>query len=161
MRKKDRKLTEKETRELFENAEYGILSLVDKQNRPYGVPVNFALKDNNIYIHCSSAGGKKIEALKHNPNASFTVVTKTKILPERFTTLYLSGIAKGKVSIVSNVKEKRTGIDAIVKKYAPDYINESIDFILPFKEDPRFKRIFSLSGGMNLNKPPENGIISI
>ena len=60
MRRSDRQLTDEETLQLFRDAEYGVMSVTDENNMPYGVPMSFALSDNVIYFHCSAVGGKRI-----------------------------------------------------------------------------------------------------
>ena len=45
MRRSDRQLTDEETLQLFRDAEYGVLSVTDENNMPYGVPMSFALSD--------------------------------------------------------------------------------------------------------------------
>ena len=129
MRRADRQLTDEETIKLFRDAEYGVLSIVDENNMPYGVPMSFALCDNNIYFHCSAAGGKKISSIEHCRNASFTVVDHTQLLPQQFATLYMSGIAYGTIGIVQDEAEKRKGIEAILHKYSPDYIEKGMEYI--------------------------------
>lgn len=93
MRRSDRQLTDEETLQLFRDAQYGVLSVTDENNMPYGVPMSFALSDNVIYFHCSAVGGKRISGIRHDPNACFTVIGDTKLLPQKFATLYMSGIA--------------------------------------------------------------------
>lgn len=141
MRRADRQLTEEETLRLFREAEYGVLSLIDKSGAPYGVPMSFALCDRVIYFHCSAAGGKKIACIRRFPfaSASFTVVGSTKILPQEFATLYLSGIAFGTVAIVREDAEKRKGIEAILCKYSPAYLDEGKKYI-----DRAINKIFVL-----------------
>ena len=129
MRRADRQLTDDETIRLFREAEYGVLSIVDENNMPYGVPISFALCENNIYFHCSSAGGKKISSIEHCRNASFTVVDHTQLLPQQFATLYMSGIAYGTIGIVQDEAEKRKGIEAILHKYSPDYMEKGMEYI--------------------------------
>jgi len=63
MRRADRQLTNEETIRLFQEAEYGVLSVIDENNMPYGVPMSFALSNNAIYLHCSAAGGKKTSSV--------------------------------------------------------------------------------------------------
>ncbi len=129
MRRVDRQLTDKETIALFKEAEYGVLSIVDENNMPYGVPMSFALCDNNIYFHCSAAGGKKISSIEQCRNASFTVVDHTQLLPQQFATLYMSGIVYGTISVVWEEMEKRKGIEAILHKYSQDYIEKGTEYI--------------------------------
>lgn len=129
MRRSDRQLTDEETLQLFRDAEYGVLSVTDENNMPYGVPMSFALSDNVIYFHCSAAGGKRISGIRHDPNACFTVIGDTKLLPPKFATLYMSGIAYGKIEIISDDTEKQKGIEAILQKYSPDHIENGMKYI--------------------------------
>lgn len=129
MRRSDRQLTDEETLQLFRDAEYGVLSVTDENNMPYGVPMSFALSDNVIYFHCSAVGGKRISGIRHDPNACFTVIGDTKLLPQKFTTLYMSGIAYGKIEIISDDTEKQKGIEAILQKYSPDHIENGMKYI--------------------------------
>lgn len=129
MRRSDRQLTDEETLQLFRDAEYGVLSVTDENNMPYGVPMSFALSDNVIYFHCSAAGGKRISSIRHDPNACFTVIGDTKLLPPKFATLYMSGIAYGKIEIISDDTEKQKGIEAILQKYSPDHIENGMKYI--------------------------------
>ena len=129
MRRTDRQLTDEETILLFREAEYGVLSIIDENNMPYGVPMSFALYENNIYFHCSAAGGKKISSIERCKNASFTVVNNTQLLPQQFATLYMSGIAYGVIAIVRDEDEKRKGIEAILHKYSPDFIEKGMTYI--------------------------------
>lgn len=129
MRRADRQLKDEETTQLFQNAEYGVLSIIDENNMPYGVPMSFAMCDNALYFHCSVAGGKKISSIEYHKNASFTVIGNTKILPSQFATLYMSGIAYGTIDIVKDETEKRKGIEAILHKYSPDFIENGTKYI--------------------------------
>ena len=139
MRRSDRHLAEEETLRLFREAEYGVLSVIDENNMPYGVPMSFALCDHVIYFHCSAAGGKRISCVRHDPNACFTVIEHTKLLPRQFATLYMSGIAYGTIEIVADETEKRKGIEAILHKYSPDYIEKGMKYI-----DAAFDKIYVL-----------------
>ena len=129
MRRFDRQLTDEETLRLFREAEYGVLSVIDEENMPYGVPMSFALCDYAIYFHCSAAGGKRISSIRHCRNASFTVIDHTKLLPQEFATLYMSGITYGTIDIVQDEMEKRKGIEAILHKYSPDFIEKGMTYI--------------------------------
>ena len=129
MRRSDRQLTDEETLQLFRDAQYGVLSVTDENNMPYGVPMSFALSDNVIYFHCSAAGGKRISGIRHDPNACFTVIGDTKLLPQKFATLYMSGIVYGKIEIISDDTEKQKGIEAILQKYSSDHIENGMKYI--------------------------------
>lgn len=128
MRRSDRQLTEDETIRLFQEAEYGVLSLIDETNMPYGVPMSFALHDDVIYFHGSVAEGKKKSSIRHCKNASFTVIGHTRLLPKQFATLYRSGIAYGTIEVVQDEAEKRNGIETILRKYSPDFFDKGMAY---------------------------------
>lgn len=129
MKRSDRQLTEQEAYGILEKCEYGILSTVSDNGLPYGVPISYAYKDGVIYMHCAAAEGLKITDLRSNPNASFTVVGNTKLLPNKFGTLYESVICSGTVKIIEDNAEKREGIEAILKKYSSDFIENGMKYI--------------------------------
>jgi nitroimidazol reductase NimA-like FMN-containing flavoprotein (pyridoxamine 5'-phosphate oxidase superfamily) len=43
---------------LLKRGEYGILSTSDKNNRPYGIPVNYVVMEESIFFHCATEGQK-------------------------------------------------------------------------------------------------------
>lgn len=129
MRRKDRMLGQEETIEVLNKSEYGILSTIGKDNVPYGVPINFAYLDGAVYFHCAKANGYKINNILNNSNACFTVVNDVCLQPELFSTKYSSAILFGKISIVEDELEKRKGLEALVKKLSPDYIEAGGNYI--------------------------------
>ena len=98
--------------------------------------MNFALCDHVIYFHCSAAGGKRISGIRHDPNACFTVIEHTKLLPQQFATLYMSGIAYGTIEIVADETEKRNlelaphrFVENAAGKFIPRTKEEQIDLM--------------------------------
>lgn len=87
MRRTARAISESETFRILEEGEYGVLSTISKNDRPYGIPLNYCFINNKVYFH-SAPVGDKINNIKHNSFVSFTVIGKTRILPENFGTLY-------------------------------------------------------------------------
>lgn len=126
---------------------YGTLSLIDVLGQPYGIPMSLARIGDNIYFH-GSLKGKKIEAFKKNTKASLSCVGNTKVVPEKFTTIYRSAIVEGDIEIVEDEKEKIAGLKALVLKYTPsviDRFDEEIDKSL--KHTMVFKlKIAAISG---------------
>ena len=122
MRRKDRLLTDEESRVILEKGEYGILATVTADNEPYGVPISYVLMDNAIYIHCAM-DGEKIDNIAHNPIVSFTVVGFVEPVGGQpgLSTYYESCIVFGKVREVSNAKEKNDALMALTIKYLPEY----------------------------------------
>ncbi|SDG90259.1 Nitroimidazol reductase NimA, pyridoxamine 5'-phosphate oxidase superfamily [Fervidobacterium changbaicum] len=116
MRRKDRELSTKEAIELLKIGEYGFLATWDGKY-PYAVPVNYVYKDGAIYFHCASVG-KKLDNISFQKNASFSVVTKSKLLPDKLSTAYDSVIAFGQARIIEG-GEKKMALLELIHKYAP------------------------------------------
>ena len=94
MRRIERQMNDMEALELLNKGEYGILSTCGEDNHPYGVPLSYVVIDKNIYIHGAGVG-TKLDNISVNDKVSFTVVGKTKVLQEQFSTEYESAIAFG------------------------------------------------------------------
>ena len=127
LRRKDRAIGEEEAYCLLAEAEYGVLATVDAQGQPYGVPLNFCVTEGAIYFHCAKSG-HKIDNIRANPKASFTVVGKTRVLPADFGTLYESAIAFGELFEVHD-KEKQQGLEGLLLKYSHNFLQEGRQYI--------------------------------
>ncbi len=139
MRRSDRELSRAEAEQILLDGEYGVLSTVSADGQPYGVPMNYAYKDGCIFLHCSSAGGLKTQNLEKNPRACFTVVSATELLPDKFATRYLSAVCFGTVEILKARDDKREGIECILRKYSPDFVEQGLKYI-----DAAIDRIYVL-----------------
>lgn len=127
MRRKDRALENTEAIELLKNCEYGILSTIDKNGYPYGVPLSYVYMDNSIYFH-SATEGNKLDNISYNNKVSFCSVGKTSILPDKFSTKYESVIVRGTASEVID-EEKCKALLEILNKYSPDFIEQGKFYI--------------------------------
>jgi nitroimidazol reductase NimA-like FMN-containing flavoprotein (pyridoxamine 5'-phosphate oxidase superfamily) len=140
MRRIDRALPESEARELLRKGEYGILSALSADGRPYGVPLSFSYAGDAIYFHCALEG-RIVDALKVNAAVSFCVVGKTEVLPEKFSTKYESVIVHGTAAEISG-DEKYAGLMELVKKYSPGFIEEGSQYA---KRDGGKTRVYKLT----------------
>ena len=61
IRRQDRLLDESRAREVLQAGEYGVLSMATEQGG-YGVPINYVLVEDTIYLHCAP-DGRKLRAL--------------------------------------------------------------------------------------------------
>jgi uncharacterized protein len=129
MRRQDRKISDSETIEIFKKGEYGILSMITN-NGGYGIPLNFAIKNNAIYFHCAIEGSK-LDYLRNNNKVSFCVVGNTEVLPSKFGTMYESAIASGFITEIEG-EEKHDALMLIIEKYSGDYIQEGKEYIDKF-----------------------------
>ena len=109
----------------------GILSLVDTDGAPYGVPISYVYDvGNHIYLH-SAACGRKIDCIKADSRCSFCVVSQDNIVPEEFTTYFRSVIVAGRIKILTDAEEILHGLIMLSDKYCP-----GID---PTKEIDKFR----------------------
>ncbi len=84
MRRTDREITSSEAMELLAQAKHGVLSMIDADGGPYAVPVNHAVVDGCIIIHCA-VRGRKLDNLRKDVRVCYTVynsATKHRLLAE-------------------------------------------------------------------------------
>ncbi len=118
MRRTRQELPKEETLEILKRNTSGVLALCGMDQKPYAVPLSYVYANQKLYFHVALEG-YKLELLNQNPNASFCVIDKDEILPEKFTTKYKSVIVQGKIT-VADEHEKRNAITHLAKKYSPD-----------------------------------------
>ena len=139
MRRTDRQISESDSFEILEKGEYGILSMVDESNEPYGIPVNYCVVDNALYLHCASEG-LKTDILETNPSVSFCVVGFTEVLPDKFGTVYESCIVKGS-AVETYLEEKQKALEGLILKYSVNFIPEGAMYIEKLTTKTRVFRI--------------------
>lgn len=121
MRRKDKEIKDFcEIETLLKEIQVCHLGMIDG-DIPYVVPMNFAYKDKNIYIHCASTG-KKIDALKKCNNVCVEFEMEKGIErngePCDWGTRYASVIAFGKAYFLQTNKEKAEALNLIVSRYS-------------------------------------------
>ena len=131
MRRKEREVMKmEEIRQILDGFKVCRLGLVD-DGKPYIVPMNMAydLDDGelSIYFHCAKGVGHKVENMYYQEQVCFTVVGKTKILPEKFSTCYESVIVFGRAREIFLGKE--IALMALIEKYSPDYLEKGKRYI--------------------------------
>ena len=131
MRRKDRLLDGTDTLEILKSGEYGVLATVTEDGNPYSIPMSYAFDEEShvIYMHCSVDGGQKIDNLRLHPEASFSIIRQTELMPEKFATKYWSANVFGPVTIIENGPEKQKGIEAILLKYSPEHVEKGLKYI--------------------------------
>ena len=127
VRRQDRLLDEVRAVEILRGGEYGFLSMVADEGG-YGVPVNYAVSGDTIYMHCAPEG-RKIRAMEANPRVSFCVVGHKRIVPEEFTTEFESVIASGVARVVACYEERRQALRLIVEKYSAEHLEQGLQAI--------------------------------
>jgi len=127
IRRKDKEIGTDKAINLLTKCEYGVLSTVANDGQPYGVPLNYAYKDNCIYFHCARTG-HKIENIDNNPKVSFCAIGDTKVLPSEFATEYVSAVVFGVASEVQGT-ERYNALIWILEKYSPEFIEKGKSYI--------------------------------
>jgi nitroimidazol reductase NimA-like FMN-containing flavoprotein (pyridoxamine 5'-phosphate oxidase superfamily) len=120
IRRRDRALEQEEALRLLEEAEWGVLATVDADGWPYAVPVNHAVVDGALIIHCATVG-HKLANLAFNPKVSYCVVTLAEPLPAELATRYASVIVFGRAEPIADEAEKRAALRALGLRFAPDH----------------------------------------
>ncbi len=117
MRRKDREKSVEFALDVCDCCDFSVLSVIDTDNMPYAVAVNTVRDGMNIYFHCAKVG-RKIDALRANNNVCVSCVSKSSLVPEKFTTEYSSAIAKGKAFEVDSQDEKIHALRLLCERFA-------------------------------------------
>lgn len=119
MRRKKQSLSQQETEDILNKGSSGVLALLGDNGYPYAVPVSYVYNDGKLYFH-SAKSGHKIDAIRRTAKASFCVTDKDLIVPEEYTTYFRSVIVFGQIRVIEDDSEKRTAIEKLAVKYAPE-----------------------------------------
>lgn len=162
--------------EVLEVCEYGSLSLIS-EGKPYCVALNFVFFENSIFFH-GSKEGRKIQAIKSNPNASFLVVKPYSFIPSFFsdtmaacpaTQFFASVLVEGTISFIEDGNIKAKVLNALMKKFQSEDSFEEIayekamytkmlDKIAIFELKPK-NISCKIKVGQNLNEEKKNRLI--
>ncbi|PKN84589.1 MAG: MFS transporter [Chloroflexi bacterium HGW-Chloroflexi-8] len=127
MRRNARQLSSDQTIEILEQGTFGVLSTVDMEGQPYGVPLNYVFHQGVIYFHCAK-DGYKLMNLSQNSRVSFCVVVQSTLLPEQFSTDYVSAIVFGTARQIKG-QEKVDALRLLIRHLAPNQIDQGEDTI--------------------------------
>lgn len=118
MRRSERRVKYEQARQIFDKAEYGVLSTAGLEGMPYGVPLSFVLVGNTIYFH-SATEGQKLDCIRQEPRVCFTAVSRAETVPEKVSVCYESAVAFGTARILDDEAEQTTALQALYRKYIP------------------------------------------
>jgi len=118
MRRNKQILSEEESVEVLNKGTAGVLALLGDDDYPYAVPISYVYFNNKIYFH-GAKSGHKIDAIEKCDKASFCVIAQDHIMPEEYTTYYISVIAFGRIRILEDETEKKRAVEELAKKYYP------------------------------------------
>lgn len=125
MRRSRQELTRRESDEILYAGSSGVLALSGDGGWPYAVPLSYVYDGEKIYFHCATSG-HKLDAVKNDERASFCVIARDEVVPEKYTTLYKSAIVFGRVRVLEDEAEKCAAIEKLARKYSPDESDESL-----------------------------------
>lgn len=124
MRRKRQSLSTKDCAAILERGTSGVLALAGDDGYPYAVPLSYVYEHGKLYFH-SAKSGHKLDAIRRCAKASFCVIDKDQVIPQEYTTYFSSVIAFGRIHILENDAEKRSAIETLARKYAPEDCDEN------------------------------------
>ena len=116
MRRKDRAVKRETAVEFLKRCEWGTLAIIDAQGKPYAVPMNFCLWNEQIYFHCAQSG-HKIANIEANRQVCFVAVATAVTLPELLSTHYQSTVVHGTLFHVVDPHEKQQVLLEFLRKF--------------------------------------------
>ena len=119
MRRKRQQLSEEESIEILRKATAGTLALLGDGGYPYAVPISYVYANGKLYFH-SALSGHKVDAIRNFDKASFCVIEKDDVQPERYTTFFRSVIAFGRIHIIEEEQEKLETARLLGDRYNPN-----------------------------------------
>jgi len=132
VRRKDREMDIDSAEKALVKGSFGVLSVLGTDGFPYGIPVNYVVREGYIYIHCAKEGKKLLEIAAY-PKVSFTVVTRSEVLSEKFSTDYESVIAFGDAVEYSG-DDKGMLLFEFIRKYSREYLDEGMQYVERMKD---------------------------
>lgn len=121
MQMAERELSREEAWEILESGQYAVVSTVDEDGTPYGVPLSYVVIDGRMYIHTGKRPGHKIDDFNHDPRVSVAVAVEVEPCYEEtfFTTRFASVVAQGTIGKVDDSVLVRRVLVELCMKYMP------------------------------------------
>lgn len=119
MRRKHQLLSEEESIGILQKATAGTLALLGDNGYPYAVPISYVYANGKLYFH-SALSGHKVDAIRNCDKASFCVIDKDDVQPEKYTTYFRSVIAFGRIHIIEDAQEKLETARLLGDRYNPN-----------------------------------------
>lgn len=123
MQMADRELSREDALEILEAGEYCVVSTVDEDGAPYGVPLSYVMMEGRMFFHTGKRPGHKIDDWKRDPRVSVSVVTEVEACyeDEFFTTRFASVIAQGRIRLVEDPILVKMALVGLCMKYLPQF----------------------------------------
>ena len=139
---KNRPLTFKpEIEAIIRKCDFCSLAMVDEDNKPYVLHMNFGYREDEIFFHAAKTG-KKIDILKKNPEVcvAFSTDHDLRYVNEEvacsWAMRYRSVLAYGKIVFIDDYDEKVEALNIIMANYSErefSYNTPAVNDVQPFK----------------------------
>lgn len=128
---------------VIDRAPFGVLSVLEPDGQPYGLPLSIAREGDTLYFH-SATGGKKTALLPNGAPVHVVFVGEVRVPavmtreeaeeaakdPARFgeltsklfTTEFESAMVRGRVRLLKTDEEKTRGLQIISQKFTPQWM---------------------------------------
>jgi uncharacterized protein len=120
---RNRPVTSKtEITDIIRRSRWCHVAMVDQDNKPYMIPMNFGFCDDVIYIH-GAGKGKKIGILQNNPEVciNFSIDQELRYQSEEvacsWSMKYRSVLCYGKVEFIEDPEEKVAAMNQVMAQY--------------------------------------------
>ena len=123
MRRKERREDESFAFEVFDKANFAVISMIDEDGLPYCLPISAVRIGEKLYFH-SAESGRKSEAMLKNSNVCLTAAIDVVSAEDKFTTYFKSAVVRGKAVKVTDDEEKITALKAICERFTPSNMND-------------------------------------
>ena len=119
MRRKRQQLSEEESISILRKSTAGTLALLGDNDYPYAVPISYVYHEGKLFFH-SALTGHKVDAIRKCDKASFCVIERDDVQPEKYTTFFRSVIAFGRIHIIEDETEKLETARMLGNRYNPN-----------------------------------------
>jgi nitroimidazol reductase NimA-like FMN-containing flavoprotein (pyridoxamine 5'-phosphate oxidase superfamily) len=133
MRRNDREIPREAAEKVIDACGFAVLSTVNADGTPYGVPVSIVRDGEWLYFHCAKEG-QKVDNIKAMNQVCITCVGNVRVVEKKFTLEYESAIVFGTAQEVAETREKIRGLRLLCLRYTPadmdifeDALNRSLD----------------------------------
>lgn len=116
-------LPEERIAEILRRTHWGVLSTVDADGGPYGVPIGFAWdeSDGSLILHTYHTG-QKIENINRDPRVCFSIVGGSELVTDKFAANFESLVIFGRMEKISDPAEVVRAAKIFCRKFAPKIV---------------------------------------
>lgn len=122
MRKQKRALCETEAWEVFDQAPFASVAMIDEEEHPYIVALSVVRDGNTLYYHCALEG-KKLDCIKKHPHVCVSAVAQADVVPEKATVYYQSCVLEGISELVMDDEEKKLALRLLCERFTPTHMD--------------------------------------